>query len=133
MRFLVRIILIAGLAYLVSRYLPWWGTAIVGFAVGFLMSQGKKKRLFARKPKPSFSFIAGFLAVALLWGLMAWWMDSQNGSQLSLRIAELLLQQSPPPPSASLQIVGITALIGGLVGGFSTMTGNLLGEAIKSS
>ncbi|MEM6767060.1 MAG: hypothetical protein AAF655_19135 [Bacteroidota bacterium] len=131
MRFIIQLILIAVLAYFASQYFPWWATAIVGFGVGFLMSREKKKRLFARKPKPSFSFGAGFLAVALLWGLMAWWIDSQNASHLSGKIAELILQQSSE--TAPLQMVGISALVGGLIGGFSTMTGNLLGEAIKSA
>jgi hypothetical protein len=68
-KFLLRVILIAGLAYLGQLYLPFWIAAVAAFLVGFLLSNNPpKRRSFSRKKTKSFSFLAGFLALLLLWG-----------------------------------------------------------------
>ncbi|RYY86140.1 MAG: hypothetical protein EOO15_15270 [Chitinophagaceae bacterium] len=107
MRFLVSILLIALFAFIAGRYLPWWSIAIVAFAVGVLLPQ----RLLH-------SFLAGFLGIFLLWFLLALWLDTKNEHLLSRRIAELFhLGQS------SILLMIVTALIGGLVGGFAALSG----------
>lgn len=130
MKFLLRFILIAALAYLAQSFLPWWSAAVVAFAVGLLLSDSRKRRVFARKSPPARAFLAGFLALFLLWGGMAFFLDLQNDSLLSSKIAQLFsIEQGLL--SSSHTLVLVSALIGGAVGGFSAMTGNLLGEAIK--
>ncbi|RYY40821.1 MAG: hypothetical protein EOO08_06745 [Chitinophagaceae bacterium] len=107
MRFLVSILLIALFAFIAGRYLPWWSIAVVAFAVCVLLPQ----RLLR-------SFLAGFLGIFLLWFGLALWLDTKNDQLLSRKIAELLhLGQS------SFLLMLVTALIGGIVGGFAALSG----------
>jgi len=133
MRIALRLLLVALGAYLVQRFAPWWSVAIVGFCVGLLLSERRRKRIFeTRRVLPAFSFLAGFLAVGVVWGLLAFLADTANASLLSAKIAQLVVNGDAPPAYGNYYLLAATALIGGLVGGFATMTGNLLGEAIKS-
>ena len=131
MRFLLRIILVAGLAFLAQSFLPFWSAAIAGFVVGFLLSERKKRRMFGKKQASPRSFFAGFIALFLLWGIMAWMADSANESLLSEKIHALITGGGEPFMAAGYILVLVTAMIGGLIGGFSTLTGNLLGEIVK--
>ncbi|MDX1906687.1 MAG: hypothetical protein SF053_06605 [Bacteroidia bacterium] len=135
MRFLLRLLLITGLGYVAALYLPFWSAAVVAFVVCLLMSRRRRARLFGRPKPPAFAFWAGFFALAGLWGGLAWQINQQNASLLSEKIAGILLSAIPDvqlPVSAASFMILLTALIGGLMGGFSAMTGNLLGEAIKN-
>ena len=107
MRFLVSTLLIALLSFIAGRYLPWYSIALVAFGVGLLIPQ----RLLR-------AFGAGFLGIFLLWFLLALWLDTRNEQILSRKIAELFqLGQS------SILLVLISALLGGLVGGFAALSG----------
>ena len=70
--------------------------------------------------KPGISFLAGFLAVGLLWLAMALLIDIQTQSILTEKVAKIF-----PTKSAGLLFV-ITAAIGGLPAGFAALTGALL-------
>lgn len=135
MKFFIRLILIAGLAYWAQLYFPFWVAAIVAFVIGLLLSEGKKKRAFSRSRKVSrpFSFWAGFLALFLLWGGLAFYIDHANASVLSTKLAQYILKASEGPMAGPWPMIAITALIGGLMGGFASLSGNLLGEAVKNS
>ncbi len=139
MRFFLRIILVAGLGYVAGALFPQWSIplSMVGaFLVGILFSQARKRRVFGKTPPPAFAFFAGFIALALLWGFLGWQMDRHNeqilGQQIISLLSETMQRTAPEAPQGSQILIAITALIGGLIGGFSTMTGNLLGEAVKS-
>lgn len=132
MKFLIRFLLILGLAYLAQRFLPWWSSAIVAFAVGLLMSQKPKRRLFGKNPPPPRSFLAGFAAIFVLWTVMAWWHDAHNGAQLSTDVLALIAPNLAATDYPGAIMILITALIGGVTGGLSALSGNLLGEAIKA-
>ncbi|MEO0470237.1 MAG: hypothetical protein AAF206_11490 [Bacteroidota bacterium] len=133
MKFFLRILLILGLAYLVQSFFPFWTAAIVAFVVGLVLSERRKRRVFGNKKQAkSYSFLAGFLALFILWGGMSWYLDAQNASLLSEKIAQLLLRGQEAPFQGAWFMILTTALIGGLMGGFSCLSGNLLGEAIKS-
>lgn len=111
MKFIVAILLTALLSYAAGLFtvLPWWSFAVCAFIVALAIHQ-----------KPWKAFLAGFLALAVLWGLMAFLLDSANGQVLSSKVAGVLSLGN----SAILLLV--TALVGGLVAGFAALTGSYL-------
>ena len=134
MRFILRVILVAAISYGATLYFPWWSVAIVGFLVGLILSQktgNSRKRSFTKSKPPARAFLAGFLALFFLWGGVAYFLDTENASILSTKISQLIIPSNEPPIPGSYIMLLVTALIGGLLGGFSTMTGNLLGEAVR--
>lgn len=111
MKFIVAILLTALLCFAIGLFasLPWWSFAVGAFLVAVAIHQKGLK-----------AFLSAFLAVALLWGLLAGWYDLQNESILSSRIAAVLSIGSP------LAVLLVTAFIGGLVAGFAALTGSFL-------
>ncbi|MCB0845474.1 MAG: hypothetical protein KDE26_19630, partial [Bacteroidetes bacterium] len=89
-------------------------------------------RSFTKPRPPARAFLAGFLALFLLWGGLAYGLDSANTSIMSEKISQIILSGAQPPISGAYVMLLVTGLMGGLIGGFSTMTGNLLGEAIRN-
>lgn len=109
MKFVTKVILIAGLSYIAEQFFPWWSVVICAFLVNVLL------------PTKGFNaFISGFLGVGLLWLVFAWMIDSNTGSILTEKIALLFeLNQSG-------LVVAATGLVGGITGGFAALTGNVL-------
>ncbi|HUQ96949.1 MAG TPA: hypothetical protein VM010_04735 [Chitinophagaceae bacterium] len=107
MKFLLTTLLIIFLAFIAGLYLPWWSIAIVAFAATLLM-----------QPKIGLGFLAGFVGIFLLWAAIAFWIDTTNNSLLSHKIAQVI-----PLGGSTLILIMITALVGGLVGGFAAMAG----------
>lgn len=107
MRFIVQFIVIVITSHLSGLFLPWYGCAVVAFIAGYFL----KSRL---------NFLAGFLAIAILWTFNAWLADISSSSTLPLRTARLL----------GIHSVGLlyllTGAIGGLAGGFAAMAGATL-------
>ena len=126
------ILFLAGILQLFS---PFWIIGIVALVAGVVFSERPRKWTFGRKKKrPSYSFLAGFLAIFLLWGSMAIWIDSSNDSLLSTRITDMLLQNEEGGLSQGLKpyfLILLTGTIGGLFAGAACMMGNYLGEMIK--
>jgi hypothetical protein len=110
MKFIVSILLTALLSFVSGLYLPWWGIAIAAFIVSVLVPQGRGR-----------AFLAGFVGVFILWGLLAWWIDSKNNSILSQKIAQVL-----PLGGSVFSLILLTAFIGALIGGFAGLTGSYL-------
>ena len=117
MKFIVVLFLIALLGYAAPLYFTWWSFAITSFIVGLFVHQ----RAFA-------AFIAGFLGMFLLWGIMAMLIDNANEHVLSHKIAEVL-----PLNGSSVALILITALIAGLVSGFSALSGSLARRPVNIS
>jgi hypothetical protein len=115
MRFLISLLLIIFLAFIAGIYLPWWSIAVIAFAVGIFVPQSIGK-----------SFLAGFFGIFLLWGLLAFWIDSKNESLLSQKIAQLFSLGN-----SSIALILLTALIGAFVGGFAAVSGSSLRPATK--
>ena len=115
MRFLLSLLLIILLSFIAGLYFPWWSIAIIAFAVALFIPQNIYK-----------SFLAGFLGIFLLWGILAFWIDSKNDSILSQKIAQLFYLGS-----SSISLILVTALIGAIVGGFAAMSGSSLRPATK--
>ena len=110
MKFLISILLIALLSFALGLYLPWWTLAVVAFVVAALIHQRAAK-----------SFLSGFIALFLLWGILALIIDQKNQQVLSHKISSLLSLGN-----SSFVLVLITALVGGLVAGLAAMSGSFL-------
>ncbi|MFT5167636.1 MAG: hypothetical protein ACI8P3_002874 [Saprospiraceae bacterium] len=108
MKFILYIIAIILLGYICHIFLPWWSIVVVAFIVGIFTKDSGIR-----------AFAIGFLGVALLWGIYAAFINSQNDSILANRMGELL------GGMGAGSLVLVTALIGGLVGGLGALTGNL--------
>ncbi len=104
MKFLIQVLFTIVLCGVLQIFLPWWTLAIGAFAVAFLLDN---------KGFPA--FVAGFLAVAILWLGVAAYISVVTNSVLTNKLNQLLLINS----------FVITALVGGLVGGFGALTGSL--------
>jgi len=107
MRFLLAVLLTAAFGFIAGKFLPWWSIAVVAFFVALLLPQRIGK-----------SFLSGFLGIFLLWSIIALWIDANNNSLLSSKVASLF-----PLGGSSVLLIIVTALIGALVGGFAALSG----------
>lgn len=105
MKFFIQLITTSIVCFVLQTFLPWWTMAVGAFAVSYLMGN-----------KSWVAFMAGFVGVAFLWVGMAFYIDSLTDSILTEKINRLL------PVNAFV----LTLLIGGLVGGFASLTGALI-------
>jgi hypothetical protein len=110
MKILSAFILTALLAFAGCLFLPWWIISVVAFVVALLIPI-----------RPGAAFLAAFVAIFLLWGVQAFYIDSINDHVLASRVVSVLKLGS-----SSLNLVLATAFIGGLVAGLSALTGSLL-------
>lgn len=116
MKFFLSILLIALLSYAVCMFLPWWSVAIAAFVVAALIPQ-----------KPGWAFLAGFTALFLLWFAVAGFISSSNDHLLAAKLSQLIIKTNSPG-----MLLLITALIGGLVAGFASLSGSLLRKIVKA-
>lgn len=107
MRFPVQILAIIILGFFLELFLPWWSVALAAFVGGLLINTRT-------------NFLAGFLAVGLLWIMNALIADLSSDSGLADRVARIFMLHN----KALLLLV--IFLLSGLVGGFATMTGGSL-------
>ena len=107
MRFLVQIMVIIIVGFTIELFLPWWSIAIAAFAGGLLVNTRS-------------NFIAGFLAIGLLWVGKALISDLSTDSDLADRVAEIFMLHD----KAVLLLV--LFLVSGLVGGLAAMSGGAL-------
>jgi len=117
MKFIVSILLIALLSFATGLYLPWWSIAIVAFIVTALIHQ-----------RPLKAFLTGFIALFLLWGIVAFAVDLGNQHILSQKIAEVL-----PLGGSSFLLILVTAFVGGIVAAFAALSGSYLRTVTRSS
>jgi len=104
-------LLLALTAWLLSLVFPWWIVAIPGLVLGAQLGKSG-----------THAFGYGFLGIGGLWLLQALITHIANDGILTERIADLL---SLPH---SWLVILITVLIGGLTGGFTTLTGFLFAD-----
>jgi len=105
MKFFIQLIATLVICSMLQSFLPWWTMAVGAFTVAYLIGN---------KGFPSFA--AGFLGVGLLWIGFAFYVDVLTDSILTEKINRLL------PVNSFI----LTLLIGGLVGGFASLTGSLI-------
>jgi hypothetical protein len=110
MKFIASLLLILLLSFLACLYFPWWSIAVVALLVSVLIPQN-----------PRASFLCGFIALFLLWGVLSYWISANNNHVLAHRVSLLILKNDTP-----LLLIIITALIGALVGGLAALTGSFI-------
>lgn len=104
-RFLTVFLLAFAAAGLSLSGLPWWTfVPLVFFLAVFL------------KPTPTQAFFGAFLALFLFWAGWSWMQNDRNHGLLASQIGQLL-HLSPA------LLIGMTGLIGGLLGGMGALTG----------
>src|SRR5688572_26817518 len=99
MKFVIQTIAILLVAYLLELFAPWYSITIAAFIFGFSL-------------KSKANFLAGFLAIVILW-LFKMWITDLNASE-NLNLAEAVSKILPLNSKALLYL--ITALVGGIVG-----------------
>ncbi|HEY0262443.1 MAG TPA: hypothetical protein VGB95_05415 [Chitinophagales bacterium] len=109
MQFLRNTIIIAAVTFLAQLLFPWWIIAPVAFVLGYALCKNGGQ-----------AFFSAFLAVFLLWAIYALVIDIHNEHILSMRIAELFKL-----PNSTVLIL-VTGVVGGLVAGFSALSGRLI-------
>ncbi|WP_162340122.1 hypothetical protein [Cyclobacterium salsum] len=109
MRLLVQLLLNALIAYALGGLVPYW---VIMILIGALAVGWKGPALH--------SFIAGALGVGLVWLLVPLITWSATDSDFPERIARIMGMEN------GAVLVGITSLLGFLIGGSSALTGNLL-------
>ena len=114
MKFIAQLILIAFLTFLGQYFLPWWGLFFIAGIVGAVI-----------KTKGFPTFMAGFMAIAGLWFIQIYFIDTANESILSTKVAAIFTLSSP------MQLMLISSLIGGICGGFAALAGNLFADIFK--
>lgn len=110
MKFFTAIILTGLLAFTGGLWLPWWSIALASFLIAILIHQKAGK-----------AFLAGAIGIFIFWGGLAWWIDINNNSILSKKIAEIL-----PLGGHSGLLIMVTAMIGALVAGLGALSGSYL-------
>lgn len=102
---------------LVSGYfLPWWLVAVIAFLAALFLGKTSGQ-----------SFWSGFGGVFAAWAIIALIKSIPNDNILAQRVAKLF--QLPN----WILILLITAVIGGLVGGMSALSGILIKKAFNNS
>lgn len=107
MRFPVQILLIIVIGFFVELFFPWWSVAIAAFVGGLLLNT-------------RMNFLAGFLAIGMLWMVKALITDLSADSDFADRVARIFMLYD-----TSLLLL-VTFILSGLVGGFAAMTGGAL-------
>ncbi len=108
-RVLIKLVLIAALAYLLQNIFSWWVVVVAALLINFI--------IYSKGPS---SFLSGFLGVGLLWFVTAFITDFSTNSILTDRVAAIFSL-----PNSQILIL-ITAIIGGIAGGFGGLTGSQL-------
>jgi len=110
MKFFISLILTILLSFTACLFLPWWSIAPAAFIVAALIPQ-----------KPGKAFLAGFIALFLLWGGLSFWISHNNDHILAHKVSQLMLNMDNP-----YLLLLATALIGAAVAGFSALAGSYL-------
>ncbi|MBS1488630.1 MAG: hypothetical protein JST43_13695 [Bacteroidetes bacterium] len=105
MKLVYQILATAIVCFLVQIFLPWWTMALVAFAFGYYFNLGSGA-----------AFLAGFVSVGLLWFAKAYSTDLATQSILTEKVNRLL----------PLNVFVMMVIVGGLVGGFASMTGTIV-------
>ncbi len=113
MKFLINLIGIGLLSFISGRLGIWeWDFAVIAFLVAFFVAD-----------KGARSYAAAFLAISVIWYAIAAMTTTANEAQLAMMVKDILGLSSIDT------LLFATATIGGLVAGFSALTGVLARDA----
>lgn len=115
MKFVAHVIIVMLISLVMQLLLPWWTMAIGAFATALVFKQNG-----------FMSFLAGLLGVGLLWFGLADYIHITTNGILSEKIGAIF------PTKSVGALLFVTGLIGGLVGGFASMTGGLVSYKKRS-
>jgi hypothetical protein len=110
MKFIISILLTILLSFCACLFLPWWSIAIVACIVGVLIPQ-----------TPLVSFFTGFIALFLLWGILCFWISTNNNHILAHRVSLLLFKVDNP-----FLLIISSAIIGAFIAGMAALTGSYI-------
>jgi hypothetical protein len=108
--FLLSVLVIILFTAILQVFLPWWSMVVVALLVGFVFPN-----------KAGLAFLSGFLALFLLWAGYAFVLSSANNHLLADKMAELL---KPLTQGNRVMLFVVSGLLGGLVAGMASLTGN---------
>ena|ERR1700744_6472252 len=103
-------LIILVLSFVASYFLPWWIIALIAFLAALFIGKTSGQ-----------SFWSGFGGVFIVWVILALLKSIPNDNMLASRVIQLF-----PLPHSWILLLFITALIGGLVGGMSALSGILV-------
>ncbi len=112
MKFVFATILTALLSFAVGlfTFLPWYSFVFCAIIVAIAIHQ-----------KPTKAFMAGFVALFILWCILALMKDVANQHILSIKVANILHLNGN-----YILLIFITSVVGGLLGGLGALSGNYL-------
>ncbi|ALD21980.1 hypothetical protein [Hymenobacter sp. DG25A] len=113
---MVLFLLILVLAAIAQLFLPWW----IITPLCFMLATWRGR-------KGGQAWLAGFAGVGLGWLVLASWLHVRTEGILSHRVAQLL-----PLGGHGWALVLVTAILGGLVGGFAALAGAWVRQAVLS-
>lgn len=103
------------LSLVLCLYLPWWSIAIVAFFISVVIWL-----------KPYLAFMAGFIALLLLWGGLTLYISSSNNHLLAHKMSLVVINKDAP-----MMLIALTALIGAITAGFAALSGSLLRSLLE--
>ncbi len=109
MKFIISVLCTAALAFALSLYMPWWAIGIAAFLVAFFIPL-----------RTYVSFLAGFIAIFLLWTTLCLIISSANDDLFAHKFSMLILQVDNP-----ILLILITGLLGAIVAACAAATGSL--------
>ncbi len=111
---IIKMMLVAALAYLAGLFLPWWGVVVAAGLVSFVI------------PTSSFSaLVSGFVGVGVLWLTLSWKIQIESKGVLSERIAAVFTVDDP------IILVIASGFVGAVCGGLGALTGNSLRQIFQ--
>ena len=105
MKFLIQLATTLVVCFVLQYFLPWWTMAIGACAISYVTEN-----------KGYVSFLAGFTGAALLWLAASFYIDLVSSAILTEKVNKIF----------PINVFLLTALTGGLTGGFASLTGSLL-------
>ena len=107
--------LLLATSFINSFFLPWWSGLAVAFVLGFLLGN-----------TPISSFLSGFLALSMVWIVLALLKSLPNENILAARVSHLFNFHR------WIYLLFLTGFIGGLFGGMASLSGFLLKKAFRN-
>ena len=103
-------LIILALSFSSSFFLPWWMVAVIAFIAALIYGG-----------RPGKAFLSGFGAIFIAWTILALMKSIPNDNMLAGRVVQLF-----PLPNNWIWVLVVTAVIGGIVGGMSALSGALI-------
>jgi hypothetical protein len=98
------------LSFASSYFLPWWAAAVIAFLAALFIDTRAGK-----------AFLSGFAALFVAWTVLALLKSIPNDNILAGRVVQLF-----PLPNNWIWVLVVTAVVGGIVGGLSALSGALI-------